>query len=225
MPPGLTSLQDTPESGGISREPDSGAARLNDLPLAAGSSMRKLVLPELNKAGADSAALWHSMPASPQPDTVQQTAEYDIPVYRQSDLVADFPQTGTPAAAEQALKDRGTDADMSASPEVFSARTPHGRGNRSIHVLADSDDDSPVAAEHAHTGHEKAGRDADGAISGSPEIFTARRQHGQGTRAGHALADSDSDSPADAAAAAPIWASDSSEVGLVGLFSWMTIMQ
>ena len=182
------------------------------MPLAAGSSMRMLVLPELDKAGADSAALRHRTPVSPESDTIEQTIEYNIPEDRQIGL-PNPPQRHTPAAAEQALlEDRGIGADVSASPEVFSARTPYGRGKRSIHVLGDSDDDSPVAAEHAHTGHTKAGRIAD---AGSPEIFTARRQH-RDTRSSHVLADSDSDSPVpDAAAVAPTWASDSSEVDLV----------
>ncbi len=115
--------QATPESAGSPDEAQCGSGSSEGSPLAAGSSMRKLVLPDLDEPAHESEASLQRMPAAPSRHSEQQDA------------------------ANAGFQD--SNADVSASPEVFTARRQHGRGGRRQHVLADSDEDSPGSSPAA----------------------------------------------------------------------------
>ena len=107
------------------------------------------MLPGLHEPAHESAASLHRMAAARLPHSAQQAAEVNAAKLEHSALEAAALEGSSPAPANTGHQD--SCADVSASPEVFTARRQHGRGGRSQHVLADSDEDSPGSSPAAAT--------------------------------------------------------------------------
>ena len=179
-------MQDSPQSG-CSQSGSPGAALLlhqqsEGVHLAAGGTMRKLVLPDLAESACTSSCLSPSEPHSQQSVREQASAlRYSSPEMSVSGV--ERPASGCSQIVGTAHQQHEATAASSESPDVTSALRLRGKQtlNRSLHVLEDSSEGgsssqgSPAAAGSWAPDSSAGGRDDSPGSSSGPALSSGLR--------------------------------------------------